>query len=62
MASAHRVFGPAQAINSSSYAIVKSIGKMMEFADPSQVQRIVGESRHGFNLIDALLTTYQGES
>ncbi|KAK8133241.1 hypothetical protein PG999_001414 [Apiospora kogelbergensis] len=52
MASAHRVFGPAQAINSSSYAIVKSIGKMMEFADPSQVQRIVGR----------IMTLFQGQA
>lgn len=41
--SAHLVFGPAQAINSASYAIVNSIDKMMEFANPKVVQSIISE-------------------
>lgn len=42
--STHMIFGPAQAVNSSSYMIVKAIDKIMEFAEPSCTQGIISES------------------
>lgn len=48
--SAHLVFGPAQAINSASHAIVSSIDKMMEFADPRVVQSIISEYRTALSI------------
>jgi geranylgeranyl pyrophosphate synthase len=41
--SAHTIFGPAQAINSSSYGIAKAISQIQSFSDPLCVKFAIGK-------------------
>ncbi|KAM0213312.1 hypothetical protein ACHAQI_004355 [Fusarium lateritium] len=50
--SAHSVFGPAQAINSATYIIVKAIGRVQQIANPALLTRVTA----------TVMTIFQGQA